>query len=106
MQRISTPFTPAEFLERNLPTDLPDATTWPYALPLDAAFRCHNDLVLTRDHVRVYCAKRTPTEGCTCLTLNLRTLPASGARPAAQSTITFVSPSTTALPTQESYTTR
>jgi hypothetical protein len=91
---IKSGLTAEAFLAANPPSDTPVIATWPYVLPFDPPFRCHNDLVLTRDHVRAYCAKRTPAEGCACLALKLRELAASPVRAVEQARITFTASST------------
>ena len=104
MQQIKDSLTPAQFLAANPLTNTLDVVTWPYTLPLDAPFRCHNDLTLTRDHVRAYCSKRSPERGCTCLTLELRDLPASDVLAAEPSPIFTPNSLATVLPTNSSST--
>ncbi len=100
LKRLSSKagLSPTEFLTQNLPSNAPGLTVWPSVLPGAAPFRCHNDLVLTRDYVRTLCAKRAePGKDCLCIVNNLRTLPASNVRLVDEPIITFVSKSMNAL---------
>jgi len=72
VQPLKSPLSATEFLAQNPPSDAPDLAIWPSVLPGAAPFRCHTDLVLTRDYVRAYCAKRGPEEGCKCLELKIQ----------------------------------